>query len=369
MEVVQISQRIAERVAQLAVGLDQPADDGVGKAHVFGEVDRGGPQPQQLGPVFVDDLLDFLRPFRFRQRVPFAVERPAVGGRRPIRSLAAQCHRDQQGTVEPAAVLIPALEIHVGRPRQLVLGRQHRQMACAGVEPDVQDVTFLAESLAGAAGASRIRADEFRGIRRIPNVGGVQADQRHHAIENLAVRQRLLTRLAIEHDDGHAPGALPRDAPVRPRRDHVADALLAPRRIPLHLLDGLQRLLAEGRIVNDAIHADKPLFGRAEDGRMVAAPAVRIAVLDLALGDERARVLQNFDDDAVALPYRLAEQFFRQRARCARRLKELPRAIDGAIHRQPVLDADHVVFLPVSRGRVHRARALFECDMLAQHPH
>ena len=53
--------------------------------------------------------------------------------------------------------------------------------------------------------------------------------------------------------------------------------------IQLHLLDGVQRALAE--VV--AVHADEPLLGGAEDGRVVAAPAVRIAVLDLLGGQQR----------------------------------------------------------------------------------
>ena len=110
----------------------------------------------------------------------------------------------------------------------------------------------------------------------------MDANQIDYTIQNLAVGQRLLARVAIEHDDRDAPCALARDAPVRPRRDHVADALLAPRRIPLHFLDRRQRVLAQRSAVDDAIHADEPLLGRAENRRIMAAPAMRITVLDLA---------------------------------------------------------------------------------------
>ena len=60
--------------------------------------------------------------------------------------------------------------------------------------------------------------------------------------------------------------------------------------IHLHLLDGFERALAE--IV--AVHADEPLFGGAEDGRVVAAPAVRIAVLDLLVAAAARRALSGF---------------------------------------------------------------------------
>ena len=55
--------------------------------------------------------------------------------------------------------------------------------------------------------------------------------------------------------------------------------------VHFHGLDGFESALAQ--IV--AVHADEPLLGGAEDGRMVAAPAVRIAVLDILFGQQRAR--------------------------------------------------------------------------------
>ena len=133
--------------------------------------------------------------------------------------------------------------------------------------------------------------------------------------------------------------------------------------IPFHFLDRFERVLAQ--VV--AVHADEPLFGGAEDGGVVAAPAMRIAVLDLAHRQQRAGALQDFDDDRVAFPDGLAEQFFGQLAWRAFGLEEAAGAVDGAIHRESVLDADHVVFLTVAGSGVHCAGALFERYVLAQH--
>ena len=58
--------------------------------------------------------------------------------------------------------------------------------------------------------------------------------------------ERFVALLAQKDRDGHAPDALARDAPVGPGGDHVGDALLAPCRIPDHLLDLIERPLAEG---------------------------------------------------------------------------------------------------------------------------
>src|SRR5689334_8049181 len=109
------------------------------------------------------------------------------------------------------------------------------------------------------------------------------ADQIDHAVENLAVGERFVAGFAIENRDGHAAEALAGDAPVRPRRDHVADALFSPRRRPLDFVDGFERLLA--KVV--AIHPDESLLGGAENGRLMTAPAMRITVLDLAHAEQR----------------------------------------------------------------------------------
>ncbi len=66
------------------------------------------------------------------------------------------------------------------------------------------------------------------------------------AFVDSGIVQRRVALLAEEDRDGHAPDALARDAPVGTRRDHVGDALLAPRRVPLDLLDS-RRARAGGR--------------------------------------------------------------------------------------------------------------------------
>mgnify|MGYP000591973945 FL=1 len=70
------------------------------------------------------------------------------------------------------------------------------------------------------------------------------------------------------------------------------------RRIPLDVLaDLLASLLAQTGLV----HRDKPLVGGTEEHRMLAAPAVRIAVRDLLLEDQGAALAQELDDVRVGL--------------------------------------------------------------------
>ena len=164
----------------------------------------------------------------------------------------------------------------------------------------------LRNSCPAAARAGGFRANQFGGRAIIPDIGGVLAEKLHHAIQNLAIRHRLLAVLAIKHDDRHAPDALARDAPIGTRGDHVGHALFAPGGHPLHVFDGLER--ARAQIV--ALHADEPLLGGAKDGRVVAAPAMRIAVLDLFFAQQRAVRFQNFGDDGIRLPDRFSDDLF-----------------------------------------------------------
>src|SRR4051794_37997141 len=94
---------------------------------------------------------------------------------------------------------------------------------------------------------------------------------------------------AVTEEDGdrNAPNALTRDAPVRASGYHVADAFLTPCRIPLDVVADLIESDAAERAASDgAIHLDEPLFGGAEDDWIVAAPAMRIGVLERSETEE-----------------------------------------------------------------------------------
>src|ERR1700683_4982538 len=198
----------------------------------------------------------------------------------------------------------------------------------------------------------------------IPGVGGVLAEELHYTIEDFAVRHRLLAVLAIERNERNAPDALARDAPVRPRGDHVRHALLAPRGYPLDVLNCFQRPLAQ--IV--AFHADEPLFGGAKNCRVVAAPAMRIAVRDLFLAEQRSVRFQNLANDRVRLPDRLADDLFRKPARRAFRVIEASGGINRAVDRKAVLNPDLEVFLAVSRRGVDSAGTLLQRYVIRQNP-
>ena len=102
------------------------------------------------------------------------------------------------------------------------------------------------------------------------------------------VVQLLAARVAIKNDQRHAPEALPRNAPVRPVGDHVVHALVAPFRHPFHFVDFRERRLPQrrrfrsGHVGAAVVQLNEPLLGGAEDHRIVAAPAVRIAVREFS---------------------------------------------------------------------------------------
>src|ERR1035438_2740470 len=75
--------------------------------------------------------------------------------------------------MEPAAILIAAFNVEIRGPSQIVSGGEHCQVARSGIEPDVQDVGFLAELGAAALGAGHAGRQQFGCGALIPDVGGV----------------------------------------------------------------------------------------------------------------------------------------------------------------------------------------------------
>ena len=131
---------------------------------------------------------------------------------------------------------------------------------------------------------------------------------------------------------------------------------LAPLRRPFHFGDFRERVLAQ--IV--VIEADEPLLGGAEDHRIVAAPAVRIAVRQFALADQHAALLQQFDDDRIRLEDGLAFVFGQAFDEAA--FVVLRRVGFEAIF----LAGAKVVGAMAGRG-VNDAAALVERDVIGEH--
>ena len=142
---------------------------------------------------------------------------------------AARAEADEQRALEPAAMLVAALEVDVGRPGQLGPGGQHRLVARPGVEPDVEDVALAFERGAAARRAGHALGDELLDRPLVPGVGAVHVEDAGRALDERRRQQRFAALDAVDRRDRHAPGALARDAPVGPVGDHVRAAVRGPR--------------------------------------------------------------------------------------------------------------------------------------------
>jgi len=119
---------------------------------------------------------------------------------------------------------------------------------------------------------------------------------------------------------------------------------------PLRVIDLVERLLAQAVLVAEVAQSGEPLAGGAEEHRVLAAPAVRVLVLDLLAGlvEEVAGLGQECDDLRVGL-----EDLH------ARPVRDLggvaARAVDGCVDVEPLGATHGIVVGAVARGRVHEA--------------
>src|SRR5688572_19340305 len=179
--------------------------------------------------------------------------------------------------MEPATKLVAAFEVKARRPRQTIRFVENGQVARAGVEPDVENISFFNELSAATPGAFPVLTDQLGRPALVPDIRGVLAEERNYSIQNLAVRDGLAPTRAITGQDRHAPDTLPGDAPIGARCDDARGALFGPWRQPVDIADRFDRPSAK-RV---ALHAGNPLLGGGKDSGIVGPPAVRIAVLDV----------------------------------------------------------------------------------------
>ena len=267
--------------------------------HVGAGIDGGNPQADDVGAHLVADLVgvdDVAE--RLGHLTALAVEREALRDDRLVRSVAVGAHRGEQRALEPTAVLVGALEVHVRRVLQLGTVLADGLPGDAGVPPHVEDVLIGLEVMAAALGADAGLAQVALGSVGEPGVGALLVEELDDGVERGVVHDLLAAVGAGVAGDRHAPVALAADAPVGTLLDHGTNAVGGMGRIPLDVLaDLFASLLAQTGLV----HRDKPLVGSTEEHRVLAAPAVRIAVRDLLLEDQGAALAQELDDVRVGL--------------------------------------------------------------------
>ena len=420
IEIMQVAEQVAGRVAHLAVDIGQLLHDPRPQRHIGGVIHRAHPEAQHIGAVGgllllvlaalhqhrrIDDVAK-----RFAHLAALLIEHEAMGEHAAIRRPAGHGHGGEQAALEPAAVLVGALQVEVGREVEGGVARRNRPsesantcrrstgtdgsdgrftispsrscaspqrpVACcragggaprfrwalqapqhpcpggAGVEPHVHGVGALAP-LVGLVGPGGRQQTGL--VALPPHVGAVLGDQGLDVGEGVGIEQHLAAVAVIKDRDRHAPGALARDAPVAPVAHHRLDPVAAALRHPDHRGDGREGLVAE------ALHRGEPLLGGAEDRGLLGAPVVGVAVGVALLRQQGAGVAQGRQDGGVSVLQHV------EPGEGAGFGGEGAALIHRAENRQAVLSAGIEVVDAVARGGVHQAGAGFGGHVVAAH--
>ena len=245
------------------------------------------PQTDNVPAVFLNH---FVRADDIAQRLvhclSFAVHGPTVCQHLAVgSSLSFGADRRQQRGLEPATVLVAAFQIDIRRPTHSLAVLQHGKVRGTGVKPTVQRIGFLCKRTAAAEGAGSALGQNLRRLMRKPAVGAFLCEKRGNGVDALLVADRLPAVFAVKYGNGKPPLTLTGDTPVGTFTDHLDHAILAPSREPFDLM------ACRNRLITECFHRTEPLRRRPENDRRFAPPAVRILVLKLLGGKQRAGFL------------------------------------------------------------------------------
>src|SRR5207248_6713041 len=109
--------------------------------------------------------------------------------------------------VEPAAVLVAALEVELDRNAEVrpFPRLAHRGPGRSGIEPDVEDVGLLLELRPAALLAVRARGQQLADGPLEPGVGAFLLEDGGDELHRLRIDERLAVRGAVGDRDGNAP--------------------------------------------------------------------------------------------------------------------------------------------------------------------
>src|SRR5450432_4901293 len=124
-KIVKIAYEISEGVTQLGIGLANTIHQVRRYCDVFLEIYGCHPHTDNFRTQVAGDF-DRVNTIaeRLGRSAALRIERPSVGGYSFIRRLPTRADCAQQGRVEPAAILVAAFQIEVGRPGQARLVSQ-----------------------------------------------------------------------------------------------------------------------------------------------------------------------------------------------------------------------------------------------------
>ena len=268
------------------------------------------------------------------------VHNETMGKTGAIGRAALDGHGGHERGLEPSAVLVGRLKVEVGRIAQFGVAAEDRLVAHAGVDPHVERVVAL-----GRAGGQAKEGAQLGVGHLEPRVRAAFFDEVGDAADERGVEDRLALR-RVKHGQRHAPTALAADAPVGARLDGAGDALDAPVGDPRRVVDGRERVGAQG------VDADEKLFDRAEDDRRLGPPTVRVRMLVRRGAEQGVAGAEVLDDERVGLEDQLADPFLH-----AALGRETPEVVHRAKDVQPLGLAEMEVVRTVARRDMHAARA------------
>ena len=289
----QRAQHPAQRVAQPAIELRLLLQDFRADAQIFGGVRHHHPQAQNVGAVLVRD---FLRGHhvaeRFRHFAALLVHHEAVRQHRLERRPAACADRFQQRGLEPAAMLVRAFQIEIGRPGQ-GRGPPARRHGSSRIRTRHPRCRAPARNLGVA-----VVAQETGWRRGKPGVGAFRRERLHDARNHRGVAQRFAGRLSTNTAIGtpqarwrlmHQSGRASTMRPMRLRPDSGTNAVAS------------MAASAFRRMPFRSVHADEPLRRGAEDQRRLGSPGMRIGMQQPAAREQPAGLGQGGADRIIGL--------------------------------------------------------------------
>ncbi len=224
-EVVEVGEQEADRVAHLAVRLARGVEVGRIDLDVVLERERRDPPAADIGAERLEEFLDIQRVAeRLGHLLAVLVDHEPVGEDGVVGRATGRAQADEQRGLEPAAVLVGALEVEVdgegGFAETVAQGGVPRR---AGLEPDIEDVARLLERVEVdvlrriGVGAQVVVREEFARRHLEPRVAALLAEQLRDGAHGRGGEERgglAAGVLLEERGDGETPRALARDAPV-----------------------------------------------------------------------------------------------------------------------------------------------------------
>ena len=293
VEVAEVAEQVAEGVADLAVGLDMCLGCSLRDADVVGVVHgwrpRAAGRRRRTASVIASRRRSTL-PTDFDIFSPLSsTTKPWVRHGLEGRACRASPTAGQDRRLEPAAVLVGALEVQEGG---VAAARSRRSSTARWLEPDSNQTSRMSASLrnvgaaAAGAGGARRAASSATGLRE-PGVGALAAEEVAKCSDGSA-------RAACCAGSSSQPSAGIGTPQARWRLMHQSGRFATMPSIRSRPQAGSQRTRRRSPASvrprrSSWSTRDEPLLGGAEDDRLLAAPAVRVAVHERRLGDQVAR--------------------------------------------------------------------------------